>query len=104
MNAVLFYVTPSFRLTGSTINALEYFLAGFEYNPELKLILIDGTIRFKSHLMNLASERYVWDGLKRFENNIVCLKKFDLPSKKFDTVLVLDYMTITKTNKEGNNG
>jgi len=41
MNAILFYVTPTFRLTGSTINAIEYFLAAYEHNPDIKLLLLN---------------------------------------------------------------
>ena len=40
-SVILFYVTPTFRLTGSTINAIEYFLEGWTHNPDLKLILVN---------------------------------------------------------------
>jgi hypothetical protein len=94
MNAILFYVVPGFRLTGSTINAIEYFLAGFEHNPELKLYLINGTVPFRRKILKLINERYEMQGFTQALHNIICLKKFYLPSKKFDTVLILDYMTI----------
>ncbi len=96
-NAIIFYVVPTFRLTGSTINAIEYFLAGFEYNDNLKLVLLNGTKRFKNQMMNMMTDRYIWDGLRRFEFNIVCLGKADLLREEFDNVLVLDYMTIKQT-------
>lgn len=96
MNAVLFYKVPSFRLTGSLINAIEYFLQAVEYNPEVKLVLINGTESFKKKLLYLIQEKYNPFNFD-FQSNIVLLKKFLLPSVKFDTVLVLDYVTISKT-------
>ncbi len=96
MNAVLFYVVPTFRLTGSTINAIEYFLAGFEHNPELELILLNGTKAFRRKLLKLINERYNMEGFTHVLHNIVCRKKFDLPSMKFDNVLILDYMTVNQ--------
>lgn len=94
MNAVLFYVVPQFRLTGSMINAIEYFLKGFEHNPELKLYLMNGTKPFRRKLMKLIFEKYEMEGFSHAMHNIECLKRSDLPSKKFDTVLIVDYVTI----------
>jgi hypothetical protein len=95
MNAILFHKVPSFRLTGSLINAIEYFLAGWEHNHELKLFLINGTKTFKRKLLKLIGERYDLTGISDALYNIICLKKFYLPSKQFDSILVLDYMTIS---------
>ena len=98
MNALLFYVTPTFRLTGSTINAIEYFLAVVEHNTDFRLILLNGNTPFKIKILKLMHERYVGiDANYLFKHNIKCINKSALPSKKFDTVLVLDYMTIAKT-------
>ena len=95
MKAVVFYVTKIFRLTGSTINAIEYFLAGVEHNPELKLYLVNGKTRFKKAILKLMSERYVLDGLNI--SNIECIRASKLLTKRIDTALVVDYMTISKT-------
>lgn len=97
MNYVLFYVVPAFRLTGSTINAIEYFLAGYEYNRKLKLILINSSLSFRKKIIKIIKERYILDGIEDFETNILHLKKSDLPSLDLDTVLVLDYVTINQT-------
>ena len=97
MNAILFYVTNTFRLTGSTINAIEYFLAAYEHNKDLKLILINGNSSFQNKIFGLMKKRYILDGLNGFRNNIECIRKASLPVHKFDTVLVLDYVTIFKT-------
>jgi len=96
MKAVLFWVSPTFRLTGSTINAIEYFLAGYEHNPELKLILLNGTKSFRRKLLKIIFERYDMKGFTHAVHNIICQKKFNLPILKFDTVLILDYMTINQ--------
>ena len=97
-NCLLFYVTPTFRLTGSTINAIEYFLATVEHNKDFKLILLNGNIPFKIKILKLMNERYMgFDFNYLFKHNIECVRKSSLPSKKFDTILVLDYMTIAKT-------
>lgn len=96
MKAVLFWVSPTFRLTGSTINAIEYFLAGYEHNPELKLILLNGTVAFRRKLLKIIFERYDMKGIIEAVHNIICQQKFDLPSLEFDTVLILDYMTINQ--------
>ncbi len=96
MKAILFWVAPGFRLTGSTINVVEYFLAGFEHNPDLKLYLLDGTNTFRNKLLNLIFEKYDLTGIGILNaiQNIICLKKHYLPTKRFDTILILDYMTI----------
>jgi hypothetical protein len=96
-NAILFYVTPSFRLTGSTINALEYFLCAYEYNRDVKLVLVNGTPRFVNNLMELTKEKYYMVGVDMFKENILNVRKSNLVAHKFKTLLVLDYMTIFKT-------
>lgn len=107
MNAVLFYKPPSFRLTGSLINAIEYFLQAVEYNSDLNLVLVIGTKStktkstklFLNEIKNIMIEKYILDHhvCKLVDSNIICASKFELPSLKFDTVLVLDYVTIKNT-------
>jgi len=99
MNAILFYVVPTFRLTGSTINAIEYYLEGLQHNPELKLLFINGNNSFKRKIQKLMHERYVF-GKGEWERaviNIELVSKYRFPSLAFDTVLVLDYVTISET-------
>jgi hypothetical protein len=90
-------MTPTFRLTGSTINALEYFLITYHYNKNINLMLINGTSTFKKNLIKLANERYNLDNLDGYENNIINIRKSKLVSYKFNVILVLDYMTIKET-------
>jgi hypothetical protein len=96
MNAILFFVTPTFRLTGSTINAIEYFLAGFEHNKELKLILVNGTNSFKRKIQKIMYERYTFNQgeWEKAVENIDIVSKYNIPSMSFDTILILDYVTI----------
>lgn len=96
MNSVIFYVTKNSRLTGSTINAIEYFLSGYEYNKELKLILVDAKKSFKRKTCYIIKDRYELNNIEGFYNNIVCMKSFKLPSLKLNKILVLDYFTISK--------
>lgn len=97
MNAVIFYVSRDSRLTGSTINAIEYFLAGYEYNKNLKLILVDAKKVFKEKILNIIRDRYELECLDDFYNNILRIKRFKLLNLKLDRVLILDYFTILKT-------
>ena len=97
MNAVLFFVTEQFRLTGSMINAIEYFLAGFEHNPELKLVLINGTKSIRRKIMYLIVDRYDIRGMTHAMHNIVCMNRYYIPHEIYDTILVLDYVTISMT-------
>lgn len=97
MNAILFYTFPILGLTGSLINAIEYFLKGYEINPELKLMLLNGTYESKTTVLNLIRDRYNLDGIDGFESNIVNISRASIIREKFDTVLVLDYVTIRRT-------
>jgi hypothetical protein len=96
MNAVIFHMPPFFRLTGSLINAIEYFLCAVEYNPEFKLIILNGVTATRRRIINLIHNRYA-DLDKKWLDNIICIGKYRLIHKKLDIVLVLDYGTIRET-------
>jgi hypothetical protein len=99
VNAVLFYVTPTFRLTGSVLNALEYFIEANSHNKDVELILINGTPNFKKNIAQIAKERYdlgLFNGLG-IGRHIKNIRKTNLIIHKFDTVLILDYKTIQQT-------
>jgi hypothetical protein len=99
VNVILFYVTPSFRLTGSVLNALEYFIEANSYNSNVELVLVNGTPIFKKNILQIAKERYDLGmfGTMGLKNHITSVRKANLVAHKFDTVLVLDYMTISHT-------
>jgi hypothetical protein len=99
MNAILFYVYPMFKLTGSVLNALEYFIEAHSHNKKVELVLIDGTPKFKKTIAQIAKERYnigLFNGMS-VGKHISIVRKNNLVIHKFDTVLVLDYNTIKYT-------
>ena len=95
-NVVLFYIYKPLQITGSTINAIEYFLAIFEHNPDVKLVLVNGAEVVRDMFINLAESRYDLDDLD-YKDSIICLSKIKLVSQRFDKVLVLDFETIKET-------
>ena len=58
---LFFYIYKPLEITGSTINALEYFFAIFEHNPRIKLVLVNGDENIKNKFINLAENRYNLD-------------------------------------------
>jgi hypothetical protein len=92
-NAILFYATDTFRLTGSTINAIEYYLAAYEYNKDVKLVLSNASMSFRRKIWELIEDRYKMDDYDWMKN----ITFASLPYTKFGTALVVDYMTIYKT-------
>jgi len=99
MDAVLFYtfqLPVEMAITGSTINAIEYYLTILEHNSDIKLILVNGTGKSRQKIIDLAKNRYHLDDLD-FEDNIICLEKGKLMRQGFQRVLVLDYSTIQMT-------
>lgn len=95
-NVVLFYIYKPLEITGSTINALEYFLSIFEHNQDIKLVLVNGNETVRDMFINLAESRYDIDDLD-YKDSIICLSRIKLVSHGFDKVLVLDFETIKET-------
>ena len=93
---VLFYIYKPLEITGSTINAIEYFLAINEHNADIKLVLVNGDEVVRNMFINLADSRYDIDDLD-YKDSIICLSKIKLVSQYFDKVLVLDFETIKET-------
>jgi hypothetical protein len=93
--AVVFYVFNT-KLTGSTINAFEYFFAILEHNPNIKLILLDATKSHVDSFLSVIRDRYNLGGLS-FDENIIRLPLRMLLRRKFGKALVIDYSTINKT-------
>jgi hypothetical protein len=96
MNALIFY-EYNMLITGSTINMFEYFLAAYEHNKDMKLILINVTKLTLKKFINIIKDRYILDGIEDFEDNIIVVNKSKLIRMKFNTILVLDYNTINHT-------
>lgn len=96
MNAIIFYEYNQ-MITGSTINMFEYFLCAYQYNKELKLVLINANRATVKKFIYIIKDRYVLDGIEDFNKNILCISKSELIRMEFATVLVLDYNTINHT-------
>ena len=91
MVAVLMYSWNERGLSGALINALEYFLAIYEHNKDVKFIAIDSkTGDNRQFYIDLCYDRYVLDDLKGFEDNMMYLKHGELIYHEFDKVLVHD--------------
>jgi hypothetical protein len=98
MNAILFYNFDHPIVNGSLINSLEYFLASYQHNKEIKLIFLNTKEETKQLFISIIYERYNLEGLEGFEDNIVLMSlNKEFLESKFNTVLVLDYSTINKT-------
>lgn len=97
-NVVLFYIYKPLEITGSTINAIEYFLAIYEHNPDIKLVLVNGDEMVRDMFINLAESRYDIDDLD-YKDSIICLSKIKLIRNTFDKALVLDFETIKETRE-----
>jgi len=96
MNSILFYEFNQL-ITGSTINMFEYFLSAYEYNKDIKLVIVNVSKPTLKKFLKIIEDRYILDGIEDFKQNIICIKRSKLVTIEFDTVLVLDYNTINKT-------
>ncbi len=93
--AVVFYVFNT-ELTGSIINAFEYFFSIFEHNSHVKLVLIDAEEHHVDYFKQVMNDRYNLSDLN-YEDNIIRMPLRMLLWNKFGKALVLDYSTINKT-------
>lgn len=94
-HAVIFYVFNT-KLTGSIINAFEYFFAILEHNPDVKLVLLDAEQSHVDNFISVMKDRYDLKGLD-YDKNIIRLPLRMLLRRKFGKALVIDYSTINKT-------
>ena len=94
--AVIFYVFNR-KLTGSVINAFEYFLTMYEHNKDIKLVLLEAKDYQIEYFVSVMNNRYDLDDLEGYENNIISMSQRGLLWKRFGKALVLDYSTINKT-------
>jgi len=67
----------------------------FEYNKNIKLLIINYNQEFKKELINLINDRYEISDLN-IEDNIIGISRKDLMYYKFDRLLIFDYGTIYK--------
>jgi hypothetical protein len=96
MYAVIFYAFKPLKISGATINALEYFFGILEHNSEIKFVIVNGDETTKKELINLAENRYYLEDLD-YKNNIICISNPALIRHKFDKALVVDFEAIYRT-------
>jgi hypothetical protein len=94
-SAIIYYLYNS-NLNGSIINAYEYFLCAFEYNPDIKLIFVDGDRYSIDHFTRMVKDRYTLEGVENFENNVIIFPRRELMWKRFGRLLTLDYGSVHK--------
>jgi len=99
MNGVLYYDYGPNKINGSLTNMIEYFLASYEFNKDVHLILLNSKPDWKQFYINMIHERYFLGGLEGFEDNIKILKRNELIKNKFD--VVLSHSTGTVYNTKG---
>ena len=96
INAVVLYNDhQTIKISGSIIDCFEYYFIILEYNPDIKLILINFSLEFIDFIYNIIEDKYILDDLD-WKKNIVFLKRFEIIHNIFDKALIIDYSTIFK--------
>jgi len=99
MNAILYYDFGPNKINGSLLNMIEYYLAAYEHNKNIQLLLINSNEQYKQAYIEMIKERYILDGLDGFENNIISIRRNALVRKRFD--VTLSHSTGTVYNTKG---
>lgn len=95
MNCIVFYNSNTHPLTGSLINAFEYFLCAYEYNREVKLILCEHDEKAMRRYCDIVDNRYDLSGIEDYKDNMILTNsRMDLYKMDLNSVLVLDFWTI----------
>ena len=99
MNAILYHAYNSTKipLTGCIIDAFEYFIKIYEYNKDIKLLLLKTTSNAANEMISIFKNRYDLSDVKGFEENILVIDFKYLLKNIFDKLLVIDLITISKT-------
>jgi len=98
MNAILYYSPGrTIGMNGSLVNAFEYFISIYEHNPEIKLLCMNTTQKGIDYIVSVMENRYDLSDLNNFKDNIILVTFKDLLRYEFDNLLVLDFVTISKT-------
>jgi hypothetical protein len=101
--AIIFYIYQPSLLTGSLINAFEYFLQAFEQNKDLKLVFIDAEKKDYKEFIRIIKNRYIIDSkIEKFEKNFMTIMWPELNNFSFGTSLILDFGTMYKVKDKLN--
>jgi len=85
-----------FKVNGSLVDTLDYFITIYEHNPDIKLVLLESSESHKNKLRNFVLNRYNLDAgfiHLMFDNIIVC-SRLDLRMAKINKLLLMDLGTI----------
>lgn len=99
MNAILHYDYGANFVDGSLLNALEYFLAIYEHNKDVTLLLANSNNQNKQAYIKMIYERYTLEGLEGFENNIKPIRTSSLVTTPYDTVAICAHSHAIKYTK-----
>lgn len=99
MNAILYhaYNSTEIPITGCIMDAFEYFIKIYEYNKDIKLLLLKTTRNAASKMISIFKDRYDLSNVEGFEKNIQVIDFKYLFNNVFDKLLVVDSITISKT-------
>ena len=96
MNAIIWYHYQE-TLTGTVFNTFEYYISILEHNPDIQLILVEGSQEVLDMYCDIYEERYFLDDLD-YRKNMMVVPLKQMRYLKFDKVLVLDFGTIPPLN------
>lgn len=96
MKAVLLCEDWPVIVTGAILNAFEYFIALYERDQSIKLILLNGNKELTEKQIEIMEDRCNLSDLN-YKENIIVIPKNEIVSLRFKTVLVTDFFTIFKT-------
>jgi len=88
MNAIIYYDYGPNYIDGALINSLEYFLATYEHNKNVVLLLLNSSNENKIAYIKMIYERYDLEGLEGFESNIIPFDRSKLVSSTYDVVAI----------------
>lgn len=99
MDAILYYASSptQISLTGCIMDAFEYFIKIYEYNKNIKLLLLQTTQNAVNSMISIMKNRYDLSDVSGFDKNIIPIDFKYLLTNVFDKLLVIDRITISKT-------
>jgi len=94
-SAIIYYIYNS-NLNGSILNAYEYFICAYQYNPDIKLIFLEADEECIDHFTRTVEDRYMLDDIPLYKENVIVMKRRDLLRCQFNRLLALDYGSMDK--------
>jgi len=99
-NIIIFEVhkNSDFKIVGSLVDALDYFITIYEYNKDIQLILLNSSLQHKHKLKQFSKKRYNLNNMiiNEMFNNVMIQTYNDLMLAKIDKILLMDFTTVRK--------